>query len=77
MVDLRLCLVAYVAQVLSDIVEAIVGALFISDDFTEPGVVNFFDSALKPFFDLSDRIWRRRGGSHAMQRSGIIQVSLF
>ena len=32
------------------------GALYISDDFTEPGVVNFFDSALKPFYDRHIRM---------------------
>ena len=47
---------AYMAQVLSDIVEAVIGALYISDDFTESGVVNFFDGALKPFYDRHIRM---------------------
>ncbi|KAH9843805.1 uncharacterized protein C8Q71DRAFT_698068 [Rhodofomes roseus] len=43
-------------KVLSDIVESIVGGLYISDDFTESGVVKFFDGALKPFYDRHIRM---------------------
>lgn len=43
-------------QVLSDIVEAIIGGLYHSDDLTESGVVNFFNSTLKPFYDRHIRM---------------------
>ncbi|KAH9938657.1 ribonuclease III domain-containing protein [Fomitopsis serialis] len=43
-------------KVLSDIVESIVGGLYVSDDFTEAGVVKFFESALKPFYDRHIRM---------------------
>ncbi|KZT74443.1 ribonuclease III [Daedalea quercina L-15889] len=43
-------------KALSDIVESIVGGLYISDDFAESGVVKFFDTALKPFYDRHIRM---------------------
>ena len=38
-------------QVLSDVVESVLGAIYVSDDFSPEGVEAFFDSVLKPHFD--------------------------
>jgi endoribonuclease Dicer len=38
-------------QTLSDVVESIVGAIYISDDFSPIGVESLFDNVLKPFYD--------------------------
>lgn len=38
-------------QVLSDVVESVLGAIYVSDNFSPEGVETFFDQVLKPFFD--------------------------
>lgn len=38
-------------QALSDVVESIIGAIYISDDFTPIGAEQLFDNVLKPFYD--------------------------
>lgn len=38
-------------QALSDVVESIVGAVYISDNFSPVGAESLFDNVLKPFFD--------------------------
>ena len=38
-------------QALSDIVESVIGAIFISDNFSLKGAQSFFDKILKPFYD--------------------------
>ena len=38
-------------QALSDIVESVIGAIFISDNFSPDGAQSFFDKILKPFYD--------------------------
>ncbi|TFK28818.1 hypothetical protein FA15DRAFT_664885 [Coprinopsis marcescibilis] len=38
-------------KALSDIIESIIGALYISDDFSPVGIEAFFDNVLRPFFD--------------------------
>ncbi|KAJ7699997.1 hypothetical protein B0H17DRAFT_1196016 [Mycena rosella] len=38
-------------KVLSDVVESVIGAIYISDNFTAVGVEAFFDAVLKPFYD--------------------------
>ncbi|KAJ7095296.1 hypothetical protein B0H15DRAFT_775415 [Mycena belliarum] len=38
-------------KVLSDVVESVIGAMYISDNFTPVGVEAFFEAVLKPFYD--------------------------
>ncbi|ESK97663.1 rnase3 domain protein, partial [Moniliophthora roreri MCA 2997] len=38
-------------KILADIVEAIIGAVYISDDFSPVGAEKFFERVLKPFYD--------------------------
>ncbi|KAJ7937137.1 ribonuclease III [Mycena leptocephala] len=38
-------------KVLSDVVESVIGAIYVSDNFTPVGVEAFFESVLKPFYD--------------------------
>jgi endoribonuclease Dicer len=38
-------------QALSDVVESIIGAIYISDNFSPVGAESLFDNVLKPFFD--------------------------
>ncbi|KAF8268238.1 hypothetical protein EI94DRAFT_1661195 [Lactarius quietus] len=38
-------------KALSDIVESVIGAIFISDNFSPDGAQSFFDKILKPFYD--------------------------
>ncbi|KAJ8523549.1 hypothetical protein ONZ45_g63 [Pleurotus djamor] len=38
-------------KALSDVIESVIGAVFISDSFSTKGVEAFFDNVLKPFFD--------------------------
>lgn len=38
-------------QILSDVVESVLGALFVSEEFLEVGTDAFFNGSLKPFFD--------------------------
>ncbi len=38
-------------QALSDVVESVIGAIFISDNFSPEGAQSFFDKILKPFYD--------------------------
>lgn len=38
-------------KVLSDVLESVMGAIYVSDNFSPEGVEAFFDSLLKPFFD--------------------------
>ncbi|KAF8165429.1 hypothetical protein B0H34DRAFT_689150 [Crassisporium funariophilum] len=38
-------------KALSDLVESIIGAIYISDNFSPVGVESMFDSVLKPFYD--------------------------
>ncbi|KAK7049611.1 Dicer-like protein 1 [Paramarasmius palmivorus] len=38
-------------KVLADIVESIIGAIYLSDDFTPTGAEKFFELVLKPFYD--------------------------
>lgn len=38
-------------KALSDIVESVIGAIFISDNFSLDGAQSFFDKILKPFYD--------------------------
>ncbi|KAJ6516002.1 hypothetical protein C8R45DRAFT_958371 [Mycena sanguinolenta] len=38
-------------KVLSDVVESVIGAIYVSDNCTPVGVEAFFDSVLKPFYD--------------------------
>ncbi|KAJ6509901.1 hypothetical protein C8R47DRAFT_1034846 [Mycena vitilis] len=38
-------------KVLSDVVESVIGAIYVSDSFTPVGVESFFDSVLKPFYN--------------------------
>ncbi|THH17944.1 hypothetical protein EW146_g2946 [Bondarzewia mesenterica] len=38
-------------KALSDVVESIIGAIYISDNFSPVGVEIFFDNVLKPFYD--------------------------
>ena len=38
-------------QALSDVVESIVGAIYISDNFSPVGAESLFDNVLKPFYD--------------------------
>ena len=42
----------FFAQALSDVVESIIGAIYISDNFSPRGVEIFFDNVLKPFYDM-------------------------
>jgi endoribonuclease Dicer len=41
----------HVSQALSDVVESIIGATYISEDFSPSGVEAIFDNVLKPFYD--------------------------
>ncbi|PCH41180.1 ribonuclease III [Wolfiporia cocos MD-104 SS10] len=43
-------------KILSDIIESTIGALYISDDFTDTGASTFFDFAFKPFYDRHIRL---------------------
>lgn len=43
-------------QILSDVVESVLGALFVSEDFSEVGTDAFFHGALRPFFDRHIRM---------------------
>ncbi|THV08645.1 ribonuclease III [Dendrothele bispora CBS 962.96] len=43
-------------KALSDVVESIIGAIFLSDDFSPDGVENFFASSLRPFYDKHIRL---------------------
>jgi len=43
-------------QVLSDVVEAVLGALFISEDCDVAAVEAFFHSVLRPFYDQHIRL---------------------
>lgn len=38
-------------QALSDVVESVIGAIYISDHFSPVGAETFFDNVLKPFYD--------------------------
>jgi len=38
-------------QALSDVVESIIGAIYISDNFSPVGAESLFDNVLKPFYD--------------------------
>lgn len=38
-------------QALSDVVESIIGAIYISEDFSPSGAEAIFDNVLKPFYD--------------------------
>ncbi|KAI0035664.1 hypothetical protein K488DRAFT_42913 [Vararia minispora EC-137] len=38
-------------KILSDVVESIIGAIYISDNFNPEGCITFYDRILKPFFD--------------------------
>ncbi|KAJ7781333.1 hypothetical protein B0H16DRAFT_1658943 [Mycena metata] len=38
-------------KVLSDVVESVIGAIYVSDNFTPIGAEAFFESVLKPFYD--------------------------
>ncbi|KAI0269161.1 hypothetical protein BC834DRAFT_820033 [Gloeopeniophorella convolvens] len=38
-------------KALSDVVESVIGAIFISDNFSPEGAQSFFDKILKPFYD--------------------------
>lgn len=40
-----------ILQALSDVVESIIGAIYISDNFSPIGAESLFDNVLKPFFD--------------------------
>lgn len=42
---------SWISQALSDVVESIVGAIYISDNFSPIGAEAFFDNVLKPFYD--------------------------
>lgn len=44
-------LLTYFTQALSDVVESIIGATYISDNFSPVGVEKVFDKILKPFYD--------------------------
>ena len=41
----------YIWQALSDVIESIVGAMYISDNFSPVGTEAIFDNVLKPFYD--------------------------
>ncbi|KZT12710.1 uncharacterized protein LAESUDRAFT_719002 [Laetiporus sulphureus 93-53] len=43
-------------KVLSDIVESVIAALYVSDDFAEENVTVLFDEVMKPFYDRYVRI---------------------
>lgn len=38
-------------KALSDVVESILGAVYVSDNFSPVGAETFFDKVLKPFYD--------------------------
>jgi len=39
------------SQALSDVIESVIGAIYISDDFSPLGAEAFFENLLKPFYD--------------------------
>ena len=41
----------WVTQALSDVLESIIGAIYISDNFSPVGAESLFDNVLKPFYD--------------------------
>ena len=43
-------------QCLSDVVESLIGALYVSDNFFEMGVGRFFESVFKPFLEAHVRL---------------------
>ncbi|KAH9947264.1 hypothetical protein B0H21DRAFT_345297 [Amylocystis lapponica] len=43
-------------KVLSDVVESIIGALYVSDDYSDAGAQTFFDNVLKSFYDQHIRL---------------------
>ncbi|CCM05650.1 uncharacterized protein FIBRA_07880 [Fibroporia radiculosa] len=43
-------------KTLSDVVESVIGALYISDDFQETSVRAFFDGTIKPFYEYHIRL---------------------
>ncbi|EMD41084.1 hypothetical protein CERSUDRAFT_131598, partial [Gelatoporia subvermispora B] len=43
-------------KILSDVVEAVLGALYVSDGFSEANIVNFFDNVFRPFYDRHIRL---------------------
>ena len=43
-------------QALSDIVESIMGAIYVSDRYNQTGAQAFFNKVLKPFFDRHIRL---------------------
>ena len=43
-------------QCLSDVVESVIGALYVCDSFFEVGVGRFFDAVFKPFMDAHVRL---------------------
>ena len=40
-----------ILQALSDVVESILGAVYVSDDFSAEGAEAFFDKIMRPFYD--------------------------
>ena len=49
--SLRTLLLTNILQALSDVVESIIGAIYISEDFSPSGAEAVFDNVLKPFYD--------------------------
>ncbi|OCH93588.1 ribonuclease III [Obba rivulosa] len=43
-------------KILPDVVEAVLGALYVSDGFSEANIVNFFDNVFRPFYDRHIRL---------------------
>ena len=43
-------------QCLSDVVESLIGALYVSDNFFEVGVGRFFETVFKPFLEAHVRL---------------------
>ena len=43
-------------QVLGDLVESVMGAIFVSDRFEDQGVAAFFERVLRPFYDHHIRL---------------------
>ena len=39
------------SQALSDVIESVIGAIYVSDDFSPLGAEEFFENLLKPFYD--------------------------
>ncbi len=44
------------SQVLSDVMESIIGAIYVDDSYKNNGVQTFFDNHLKPFYDHHIRL---------------------